>query len=148
MEEGSSADGPIGEDLPNNQGENPPFQRQRPNPPILFNTYLLEAFKVAEQLRDSQCTDDIMILNQSVSEHYCESNKTVYSFMNGIYTDTSLCLQVYRWGGGNPNQVIGTIFIITKFLKSFLTPLCFYRITRGPASPVYTIQLVLSHFIA
>ena len=90
-EEDSSADGAIGEDLPNNEEQDPLFQRPRPtSPPVLFNEYLLEAYKVTQQVRETTCTRDVTILNQSVSEHFCESNKTVYSFQNGMYTDTSI----------------------------------------------------------
>ena len=82
-EDDSSADGAIGNDLPNNE-------EQPTSPPILFNEYLLEAYKVTWQVSVTTCTKDVMILNQSVSEHFCESNKTVYSFLNGMYTDTSI----------------------------------------------------------
>ena len=82
-EDDSSADGAIGNDLPNNE-------EQPTSPPILFNEYLLEAYKVTWQVSVTTCTKDVMIFNQSVSEHFCESNKTVYSFLNGMYTDTSI----------------------------------------------------------
>ena len=75
----SVAEGTIGSNLPINEEEPP---RQRPRPRILFNDYLLEAYKVALLAKETNCSDEFIILNQTVSEYFCESNKTIYSFLN------------------------------------------------------------------
>lgn len=101
VEDDNSANGPIGQDLPNNEEDNPPFQPPRPNPPLLFNEYLLEAYKVTWQVKETGNCSDIMILNQTASELFCESNKTVYSFLNGRFIPTpSRCSASHAWGEG------------------------------------------------
>lgn len=100
-EDDNSANGPIGQDLPNNEEGDPPFQPPRPNPPVLFNEYLLEAYKVTQQVKDTGNCTNIMILNQTVSEFFCERNKTVYSFLNGRFIRTpSRCSASHAWGEG------------------------------------------------
>lgn len=51
----------------------------------LFNQYLIENYKVTSSIRmmDTNCTENITILDQTVSEHFCQSNKRFYSYMDG-----------------------------------------------------------------
>ena len=67
--------------FPNEEG----LPRQRPRPRVLFNDYLLEVYKVAQLVKETNCSDDLTIVNQTVSEHFCKSNKTVYSLLNGTH---------------------------------------------------------------
>ena len=49
---------------------------------VTLNDYLIEVYLSTQHLKDSNCTEKL--LNQSVSLHFCNSNKIVYSSLRGI----------------------------------------------------------------
>ena len=96
-----SGNGTTEEEETNNNEEETTFQRARPIRQVHFNEYLLEAYKVADLAKRTNCTEDLQILNQTVSEHFCTSNKTVYSLLNGRHN--VIC--------NNNNSPMGNVFV-------------------------------------
>lgn len=56
-------------------------QQQREKRYLALNDYLIQVYLNTQRLKDSNCTEKLF--NQTVSPHFCSSNKVVYSPLKG-----------------------------------------------------------------